>query len=461
MTLNDVDSGTDFVIPASEHALTRSRDMTINFPGGASYTMAVGAFSTFGYFGEQNWTAQGNRTFSGNRTLGNAIRRGYLPSMSCSLTVGSVVHEIPGSLVLGGYDSSRHLTEVIASSGNAFDLLDIAINVSSGASALRNTGNRPLDGLLHTLDGTRTDNMTVFPDPAVPYMYLPQATCDAIAAFLPVTYNAAFNLYFWNTSDPTYESIINSPHHLIFTFANDRRTEESPTNSTIKVPFALFNMTLTAPLVDEPTPYFPCSPWDQHPNDREYTLGRAFLQAATLTQIWHQRTIFLSQAPGPDFESDQSTVTIKFSDSYTSFNLDPDRPTWEDTWRRTLPALPESADTSAQSGDAREEAPGSSEDSPNDDEDGGLSTGAIAGVVVAVVVVVVAIIGIVLWRLRQRRKAQKSVNNSLPPQDHHTSVQARDSVVEKSDDGQLHEIGSVAEPVEMGHGRQRTELPEN
>lgn len=65
------------------------------------------------------------------------------------------------------------------------------------------------------------------------------------------------------------------------------------------VPFALLNLTLDTTLVDEPTQYFPCSPYT--PSDGStYHLGRALFQGAFLAHNWQTATAMLAQAPGPD-----------------------------------------------------------------------------------------------------------------------------------------------------------------
>lgn len=69
----------------------------------------------------------------------------------------------------------------------------------------------------------------------------------------------------------------------------------------IKVPFALLNLTLDYPLVDRPTPYFPCMP-----TNRTYGLGRAFLQAAFVGVNWGNGvgSWFLAQCPIDAFNGD-------------------------------------------------------------------------------------------------------------------------------------------------------------
>lgn len=375
--------------------------------------------------------------------------------------------------MLGGYDRSRCLTDGIAATiednGVYFGLLDIAVNVSSGGFAWKDVDTGHVNGLLLEDDGDPPDAlpMSIFTNPFVPYMYLPKSTCDAIAALLPVTYDPAYKLYFWDTTSPAYIPITTSFHHLIFTFATD---SGDPTASTIKIPFALLNLNLTSPLVETPTPYFPCSPWDQIDTSTVYTLGRAFMQAATLARNRHEDATLLSQAPGPAYENES---IITFHRAATSLLLNFERPSWEDTWAGTLKALPSRDDGSAELQEV--DSGGSSNNNNNTDgnnanDDGtGISTGAIAGIAVAIVLAVLAILGLILWRLR-RRKARKVAAGdashgfmaSLPPQkqENESSTFSGEVPVEKCNEGQLQEMDADSVPVEMGQGRrgERVEL---
>jgi hypothetical protein len=92
---------------------------------------------------------------------------------------------------------------------------------------------------------------------------------------LLVTYEEKYGLYFWDTTHSTYNLIASSPAFLSFTF---RLNSSLSQNLTINVPFALLNLALASPIVDEPTQYLPLRP-GQGPGGI-YGLGRAFLQAA-------------------------------------------------------------------------------------------------------------------------------------------------------------------------------------
>lgn len=273
------------------HGWGVSQNIMATYPGGANYTLDVGYFSLYG--GERNisWASANGSAITYNCTLPDIYAYGYIPSLSYGLHIGSVSPNITGSLVLGGYDSSRVLTQPPTSTTSSLTLTDISLDVTRGGYAWQNAGSPgPIPNLLRA-NGSRIASLQVQPRPGVAYMYLPRQTCDAIANQLPVTYNEAFNFYFWHTESQWYRDIITSPHYLSFSFA------ESP-NTPINIPFALLNLTLTSPLTSSTTQYFPCSPSG---SPGTWTLGNAFLQAAFLGQNWETQRLFRTQAPGPDF----------------------------------------------------------------------------------------------------------------------------------------------------------------
>ncbi|KAK5000656.1 hypothetical protein LTR66_000503 [Elasticomyces elasticus] len=380
------------------HAMTVSDNYTVTYPGGAQYTLDVGFLSLYGGSQTFSWTASNGTIVTRNRTLPDAYTAGYIPSMSYGLHIGSVTPNVSGSLLLGGYDSSRCLTSPIVSNSQTFSLVDIHVNVSQGGSAFIKLPGGFASGLLQS-NGNQVNQINAMPNPGVPYLYLPQSTCDAIAKYLPVTYNQGFGLYFWNTHDSAYQNIVSSPSYLGFTFASG-----TGQNSSINVPFALLKLTLESPLVSTPTQYFPCSPFT--PSDgMTYHLGRAFLQAAFLAQNWQTNKLFLAQAPGPAFLP-QNIKSISATDSSLSPATNP--PDWASTWSGTLKALSGSTSLSADSSSS---------------SSSGLSGGAIAGIVVGVVVGVLVIFALAFLAIRRRKRKQ---NPQEDPQAYVSVPQSQD-----------------------------------
>jgi len=383
--------------------------------------------SNFTYYKTQD------ETVTANTTLHSAYDAGYIPSLSYGLHIGSAEPNITGSLVLGGYDRSRILSDaVIAGNDNLFRLTDIALNVSSGGSAFIDASSGSVDGLLKTPTDFG-DYVAVYPRPGLPYMYLPLETCDAIAAHLPVTYSPYYNLYVWNTDDAAYKDIVSSPHYLSFVFSDDTKT-----SAHIKVPFALLNLTLDTPVAKDPLQYFPCSPWEA--DTTGYTLGNAFLQAAFLSQHWQMNTSILAQAPGPDYNA-KSIQSIPYN-SDTSVNAATDAADWAKTWSATLKDLPKkkgsgttssststtsSTSNSDSSGTAASANNGNGSQSEDKASDNSVSAGAIAGIVVGVIGGLALVAAAVFFFLRRKKNAKSqhrlsstgvSLQNQSPPSQH-------------------------------------------
>lgn len=292
------------------------------YPGGHAYPLQVGTLSL--------GAPEINQTFGNNIKINTTFINSYLfeqggshgiPSYSYGLHIGSAALRIPGSLFLGGYDQNRAIGEVSAqpfSSGSfPIGLLDIGIGVAEGGSPWDYSNK--IDLLAHA-NSSLTSGLNVIVDPSNPYLYLPQSSCDAIAAELPVTYQPDYGLYFWNKSNPQYDRIVTSPSHLAFTFRKNGLNNE---NITINVPFALLNLTLEAPLVDTPTQYFPCMATNSTP-----ALGRAFLQAAFIGVNWlGPQKWYLAQAPGPGDAFLANPVTINDDDPVSGSSS-----SWKASW---------------------------------------------------------------------------------------------------------------------------------
>jgi hypothetical protein len=351
-------------------------------------------------------------TVTANTTLYSAYDAGYIPSLSYGLHIGSAEPNISGSLVLGGYDKSRILSDaIVAGNDNLFRLTDIALNVSSGGSAfIEPSSSGAIEGLLKAPTDFG-DYLEVQPRPGVPYLYLPLETCDAIAAHLPVTYSPYYNLYVWDTDKDATEDIISSPHYLSFVFTDDTKT-----SAHIKVPFALLNLTLDTPVSKKPLQYFPCSPWEA--DTTGYTLGNAFLQAAFLSQHWQMNTTVLAQAPGPDYH-EKNLQAIPY-DSDITVGAATDAADWAKTWATTLKDLPggqssgttssstpSSTSTSNSDSSGTAAASGNGNDPTSEDQSSAVSGGAIAGIVVGVVGGLALIGAAVFFFLRRKKGTTK------------------------------------------------------
>jgi hypothetical protein len=228
-------------------------------PNGRNYTIPVGNLALGAPNINQSWNHAGE-LFNSSLVPSSLYLQGEIASNSFGMHIGSTAMSIPPSIYIRGYDQNRVLANVRVQDYNIhyfpIDLLDIGIGVAEGSSPFTfNSKN----GLLTYGNSSIRVSLQVIVERVSPFLYLSKSTYDAIATYLPVTYNTNLGLYFWDTTASAYRTIVTSPSYLSFTF----RLNSSITETiTINFPFSLLNLTLTPPLVASPTQYFPCTPYD-------------------------------------------------------------------------------------------------------------------------------------------------------------------------------------------------------
>ncbi|KAH6623228.1 aspartic peptidase domain-containing protein [Chaetomium tenue] len=302
-------------------ALIESQSQMFAYPDGTLYPIFTGCLSIGAPDRQQVFTGGGAMPTVNASMIPWALESaGETPSSSFGLHYGSagVTAKMSGSLLFGGYDRNRVIGPILsldADFRNPVTLQDISLHVIKGASPFRhppttdtNTNTTPpphnITGLLTQDDSNNNNNpshrttLPIILDPCSPYLTLPKPTCDAIAAHLPVTYNATLGLYLWDTTSPRYPLLVSSASTLAFTFMDSRTNTAS---HTIHVPFPHLNLTLTPPFTapGSERPYFPCYTGNV-PGGGAYALGRAFFQDAFLGANWERGTAWLAQAPGPN-----------------------------------------------------------------------------------------------------------------------------------------------------------------
>ena len=395
-------------------SITAVEAWTIELPDGTNYSTQVGTLAL-------GAPGKGNQPFSnvpnfgnvnGQTVPGNGNANGNIPSNSFGLHYGSVPLHQTGSLVFGGYDQSRVLGDVAAFDmvgGNnqmIGQLLDIEIGVEAGWTPFTNntasysgpsseTITSYITGLLQHNASFPNGQPTVI-NPIVPYFFMSPKTCANIAQNLPVTFQPGIGLYTWDTNGSAaaqYQQIVRSPAYLAFVF-------ESPgaSNITIKVPFALLNLTLEAPIVSTPQQYFPCRPFYANDGSGYYEFGKAFLQAAFIGMNWEQNKWFMAQVPGPGV----GTSNVQpIADADTSINADPIS-NFATTWARDwTPVMHSGSNT------AGDKSPGSVSSKA------GLSTGAKAGIGVGVAFVGFALIGALISVVFRSSRLSRQEHHSL------------------------------------------------
>ncbi|KAK3377150.1 hypothetical protein B0T24DRAFT_551245 [Lasiosphaeria ovina] len=370
-------------INATIYAMNTSR-ILMRDPLNTTYTPEVGNLA----LGRPADVDVQNITFVGTSIIEQMKSRGVVKTNSFGLHLGSAPLNQKGSLLLGGYDESRVVGTVAAFEmqlGVPFIfLLDVFLGVETGAKHFTTPlvdasssiwqGDAVDDASEHF--GGKKGSVLILPNPAVPGLHLPDPTCANAAKYLPVHFDEATGYWLWDTTDPRYAPLISSGAYMSFVFSDmDAR------NVTIKIPMTLLNLTLDQPIVQTPTPYFPCHDVDR--NNGYWELGRAFLQGSFFGINYEQNLTFLAQAPGPT--TGQSLVhTIQVEDR--TLKSQPDSAFLE-SWRASWP----SAEAVV---------------ADQDDSKKPLSGGAIAGIVVGAVagLSAVAILVFLFWGRRSRLK---------------------------------------------------------
>lgn len=374
------------------------------YPDGSRFPLQLGRLSL--------GPPEVNHTFD---SVNASLVSGYLwakkqiPSSSYGLHIGSATLGPPLSLWIGGYDRSRVVGPVSSQSYDGdsrfvIDLLDIAIGVDQGASPFPY---RARENILGEKNSSMPDSLAVALNPAGPYLVLPASTCAAIAKDLPMTFDDRYGLYLWNVEDPQYSKIVTSPSYLSFIF----RGSGISTNLTINVPFQLLNLTLEAPLVQKSASYFPCSPSQSINGGSQYSLGRAFLQAAFVGVDWNQGVgkWFLAQAPGPNTGSTPDVSSYQDSFDGSTGSSDEWSGSWNGFWK-PLPEVTKASNESTPTATQRSEP--SNTATATTTAAGGLTSRAKVGLGlgIGIGITALAIIAIAIFNfIRHRRRRNKGM----------------------------------------------------
>ena len=117
----------------SSDGLMLSDNYAATYAGGQKYILNTGFFSLYGGRQTREWTVDNGTEVEFNRTLPLAYLDGHIPSVSFGLHVGSVWPEVPPSLWLGGYDSSRMLSPAVVTNSDKFVLSEVKLGTSNYA----------------------------------------------------------------------------------------------------------------------------------------------------------------------------------------------------------------------------------------------------------------------------------------------------------------------------------------
>jgi len=198
--------------------------------------------------------------------MSNLNQSGLIPSMTWSYTAGNQYRPGPvyGSLILGGYDTSRFEPNNVSFTFNDTNSRDLTVNIGT---------------IILTTDNTTTslassgESIPAFVDSTTPYIYLPLNVCQQFEEAFGITWDSDVQAYLVN--DTLHSTLQAQNTSVVFTIGNSSTIPGQGVNITL--PYAAFDLMAEAPLVPSSTRYFPLM---RATNESQYTLGRTFLQEA-------------------------------------------------------------------------------------------------------------------------------------------------------------------------------------
>ncbi|KAL5118989.1 hypothetical protein ACEQ8H_003118 [Pleosporales sp. CAS-2024a] len=245
---------------------------------------------------EQTFSSLGQSINSFLEQLRNTTR---IPSFSYAYTAGAIyqLKSVFGSLVLGGYDSTRFKANdhdfSFAFSADPSKLLTVGVDSILASNTLQGTVSLSSSGHYSVIDST------------VAQLWLPLDVCTQFEQAFGLTYDPQQNLYLVN--DTIHQQLVAKNPTLTFKLVNS--LQDTTTNYTnIQLPYAAFDLQASYPYYPNATNYFPIR---RAANSTQYVLGRTLLQQAYLIVDYERANFTVAQAVFPDPLPAANIVTIK------------------------------------------------------------------------------------------------------------------------------------------------------
>ena len=183
---------------------------------------------------------------------------------------------ILGSLTLGGYDASRFVPNDVTFKLGGDD--STALNAQIQSISATNT----LIGDTSLL----SKNITATVNSDLPFMYLPNSTCEKFETAFGLSWDTSKELYLVN--DTVHAELRKENPSVVFELGSS-----AAKSVNITLPYLSFDLQSTKPITENGTNYFPlrCSA-----DESQYVLGRAFLQETYLLVDYEKANFSLSQA---------------------------------------------------------------------------------------------------------------------------------------------------------------------
>lgn len=211
-----------------------------------------------------------------------------------------------GSLILGGYDSTRFKQNANSNSfsfsfaSDSSKLLTVGVQSIVARNSLQGTFSLMSPGHFSIIDST------------VPHLWLPKAVCDNFQTAFGLTYDPTTNLYLVNST--IHDKLLSLNPSITIKLANSL-TEPGTNYTNIVLPYAAFDLQASYPIYPNATNYFPIRP---AANYTQYALGRTLLQEAYLIVDYERGNFSIYQAAFPDPLPSARIITINSPSNSTS-----------------------------------------------------------------------------------------------------------------------------------------------
>ncbi|KAF2277627.1 acid protease [Westerdykella ornata] len=221
-----------------------------------------------------------------------------IPSLSFAYTAGAKyrLKSVFGSLILGGYDSTRFTPNPnpfsFSFSADPSRLLTVGVESLLASNSLKGTYSLSSSAHFSLLDST------------VPHLWLPRPICDNFEQAFGLTYDPTTDLYLVNSS---IHAELRSKNPSITIKLVNSLTDTSTNYTNIVLPYAAFDLQASYPYYSSPTNYFPIR---RAANESQYVLGRTLLQEAYLIVDYERANFTIAQAAFPDPLPAANIVTI-------------------------------------------------------------------------------------------------------------------------------------------------------
>ncbi|KAH6618750.1 aspartic peptidase domain-containing protein [Boeremia exigua] len=222
-----------------------------------------------------------------------------IPSLSYAYTAGAKYESksVFGSLILGGYDSTRFTPNAndfsFTFSSDPSRLLTVGVESVMATNTLKGTFSLSSGAHFSVIDSTATQ------------LWLPTDICTQFEEAFGLTYDPYTDLYLVNDTIHTNLTTLNP----IITIKLVNSLQDTATNYTnIELPYAAFDLQASYPYYTNATRYFPIR---RAANDTQYVLGRTLLQEAYLIVDYERGNFTVAPAVFPDPLPAAQIITIK------------------------------------------------------------------------------------------------------------------------------------------------------